>query len=155
MSRVAVLGTGSWGTAFSMVLADAGADLLTALTMTNSNEAIGVARAAQQLAIPVVISFTVETDGNLPTGETLGDAIAQVDAATDSYPAYFMVNCAHPTHFEKPLLAGGAWVERLRGVRANASRCSRSVWRPRRSFAPGSTTGRRTVPRAGVRVSPC
>ena len=105
-------------------LAAAGADMLTALTMTNSNEAIGIARAARQLGIPVAISFTVETDGALPTGQSLGDAIAEVDAATDGYPAYFMVNCAHPSHFERQLLSGGEWVGRIRGVRANASRCS-------------------------------
>ena len=106
------------------ILAAAGADMLTALTMTSSNEAIGIARAAQSLGIPVAISFTVETDGVLPTGQSLGDAIAAVDAATGGYPAYFMVNCAHPSHFERQLLSGGDWVERVRGLRANASRCS-------------------------------
>jgi S-methylmethionine-dependent homocysteine/selenocysteine methylase len=105
-------------------LAEAGADMLTALTMTSSNEATGLARAAQQLGIPVAISFTVETDGALPTGQSLGDAIKDVDTATGGYPAYYMVNCAHPSHFEQPLLAGGDWVGRIRGVRANASRCS-------------------------------
>ena len=105
-------------------LAAAGADMLSALTMTNSNEAIGIARAAQRLAIPVTVSFTVETDGALPTGQALGEAIAEVDAATGGYPAYFMVNCAHPTHFERQLLSGGEWVSRVRGLRSNASRCS-------------------------------
>jgi S-methylmethionine-dependent homocysteine/selenocysteine methylase len=105
-------------------LAAAGADMLSALTMTNSNEAIGIARAARQLAIPVAVSFTVETDGALPTGQSLADAIAEVDSATGGYPDYFMVNCAHPTHFERQLLSGGEWVGRVRGLRANASRCS-------------------------------
>jgi S-methylmethionine-dependent homocysteine/selenocysteine methylase len=105
-------------------LAAAGADMLTALTMTNSNEAIGIARVAQRLGIPVAISFTVETNGALPTGQSLGEAIAEVDAATGGYPAYFMVNCAHPSHFQRQLLSGGDWVGRIRGVRANASRCS-------------------------------
>jgi homocysteine S-methyltransferase len=98
--------------------------MLSALTMTNSNEAIGIARAARRLAIPVAISFTVETDGALPTGQSLGEAIAAVDAATGGYPAYYMVNCAHPSHFEQPLLSGEDWVGRVRGLRANASRCS-------------------------------
>ncbi|HUE80134.1 MAG TPA: homocysteine S-methyltransferase family protein [Sphingomicrobium sp.] len=106
------------------VLASAGADMLSAITMTNVNEAIGIVRAARSLAIPVSISFTVETDGSLPTGEPLAAAIAAVDEATDSYAAYFMVNCAHPTHFAAPLMEGGAWTKRIGGLRANASRCS-------------------------------
>jgi S-methylmethionine-dependent homocysteine/selenocysteine methylase len=101
---------------------EAGADQVTAITMTNPNEAIGVTRAAQAAGIPAVISFTVETDGRLPTGEELKDAIATVDQATSNGPAYFMINCAHPTHFEAVL--NGDWVERIRGIRANASRCS-------------------------------
>jgi homocysteine S-methyltransferase len=106
------------------VLADAGADMLSAITMTNVNEAIGIARAAERMELPVAISFTVETDGHLPTGDRLGDAIAEVDDATAGYPAYFMVNCAHPTHFSNVLLEGGEWTGRIRGMRANASRCS-------------------------------
>lgn len=100
------------------------ADLVTAITMNYVEEAIGIARAAQQAHIPAVISFTVETDGNLPTGQTLRSAIEQVDAATGNYPAYYMINCAHPTHFEHLLAEGGAWLDRVRGVRANASRRS-------------------------------
>jgi S-methylmethionine-dependent homocysteine/selenocysteine methylase len=74
--------------------------------------------------MPVVISFTVETDGRLPTGEPLADAIKAVDDATAGAPAYFMINCAHPTHFDHELVVGASWVSRIRGVRANASRCS-------------------------------
>ena len=81
-------------------------------------------RAAQRAAMPVAVSFTVETDGKLPTGQDLRSAIEQVDAATSGYPAYYMVNCAHPTHFEPVLSAGAPWVERIRGLRANASRMS-------------------------------
>ena len=103
--------------------AEAGADMVTAITMTNANEAVGVARAAQRHAMPVAISFTLETDGRLPTGQTLEDAIEEVDGATGSGPAYYMINCAHPTHFEG-VLSGGAWIERVRGLRANASRRS-------------------------------
>lgn len=105
-------------------LALAGPDLLSAITMTNVDEAIGIARAAERLRMPVVISFTVETDGRLPTGQSLEDAIAQVDSATGHYPAYYMINCAHPTHFPEALDEGGEWTERLGGIRANASRCS-------------------------------
>ncbi|CAN1210220.1 Homocysteine S-methyltransferase [Tumidithrix helvetica PCC 7403] len=100
---------------------DADADLVTAITMNYVEEAIGITRAAQTMRMPVVISFTVETDGKLPTGQTLREAIAQVDAATQQYPAYYMLNCAHPTHFAGTLVGGESWLERIRGIRANAS----------------------------------
>ena len=74
--------------------------------------------------IPVVLSFTVETDGRLPSGQSLETAIARTDAATGDYPAYYMINCAHPTHFRAVLEPGGEWVERIRGIRANASKRS-------------------------------
>jgi S-methylmethionine-dependent homocysteine/selenocysteine methylase len=74
--------------------------------------------------MPVALSFTLETDGKLPTGDALGEAIAAVDAASDAWPAYYMINCAHPAHFEGTLAAGGAWLKRLRGLRANASKRS-------------------------------
>jgi S-methylmethionine-dependent homocysteine/selenocysteine methylase len=91
--------------------------------MTYVDEAIGVTRAAQDAVIPAAISFTVETDGDLPSGQALGEAIEEVDRATDSGPAYYMINCAHPTHFDS-VLDGGDWVGRIRGLRANASTCS-------------------------------
>jgi homocysteine S-methyltransferase len=94
--------------------------------MTNTEEAIGVTRAAQNAGMPVVISLTVETDGRLPSGTPLGEAILQVDELTDHGPAYYMINCAHPTHFGHALEGGGLWLGRLRGIRANASRKSRA-----------------------------
>jgi homocysteine S-methyltransferase len=97
------------------------ADLVTAITMTYADEAIGVARAAADAGIPAVISFTVETDGRLPSGQELGEAVEQVDDETDAAPAYYMINCAHPTHFEAVLDTDRAWRERIRGLRANAS----------------------------------
>lgn len=106
------------------VLAAAGADMLGAITMTNVNEAIGIVRAARRIGIPVAVSFTVETDGSLPTGDTLADAVSAVDEATDGYAAYFMINCAHPTHFAPVLEQGGGWTRRIGGLRANASKCS-------------------------------
>jgi S-methylmethionine-dependent homocysteine/selenocysteine methylase len=102
----------------------AGADLVTATTMNYAEEAIGVARAAADAGMPVVVSFTVETDGRLVTGQSLGDAIGAVDAATGDGPAYYMINCAHPTHFADTLDTGAAWVERIGGLRPNASRKS-------------------------------
>jgi homocysteine S-methyltransferase len=100
-------------------LRDGGVDMLAAVTMTTSLEAIGIAHAASSVGLPVTISFTVETDGRLPSGETLRDAIEHVDA--EARPAYFAVNCAHPTHFESCFAEGGGWTARIRSIRANAS----------------------------------
>jgi homocysteine S-methyltransferase len=99
--------------------ADTAADMVTAITMTYADEATGLTRAAQAAGIPAVISFTVETDGRLPSGEPLGEAIETVDGETGRGPAYYMINCAHPTHFDSVL--DGPWRERIRGLRANAS----------------------------------
>jgi len=103
------------------VFKDTEADLVSAFTMNYVNEAIGVARAAKAAGMPAVISFTVETDGRLPTGQTLKDAISETDAATGRAPAYYMLNCAHPTHFADALAKDEPWTRRLRGLRANAS----------------------------------
>src|SRR5512132_1649104 len=98
------------------------ADMVTAVTMTYPEEAIGVVRAAQAAGMPVAISFTVETDGRLPNGQAPKDAVEQVDAETGGAAAYFMINCAHPTHFASVLDSeDGAWLDRIRGLRANAS----------------------------------
>jgi S-methylmethionine-dependent homocysteine/selenocysteine methylase len=97
------------------------ADMVTAITMNYVEEAIGITKAAKSVGMPVVISFTVETDGKLPTGQTLKDAIESVDEATSNTPAYYMINCAHPAHFESVLIADEPWLERIRGIRANAS----------------------------------
>jgi S-methylmethionine-dependent homocysteine/selenocysteine methylase len=104
--------------------AEAGADMTTAITMTNANEAIGVTRAARAAGLPVAISFTLETDGCLPTGQPLAEAAREVDEATTGAPAYYMINCAHPTHFDHVMPIGAAWSQRIRGLRANASRRS-------------------------------
>jgi S-methylmethionine-dependent homocysteine/selenocysteine methylase len=106
------------------VLADTPADMITAITMNYVEEALGIARAASRAGMPSCIAFTVETDGRLPTGQALGDAIAQVDAETKNGPAYYMINCAHPSHFDAVLVADAPWVRRIRGLRANASRMS-------------------------------
>ena len=104
-------------------LVETSIDMVTGLTFTQATEAEGLVAAAREFGLPVVISFTVETDGKLPTGQTLEKAIAQVDAGIAGPPAYYMVNCAHPDHFEDALSAG-AWRQRIRGIRANASRKS-------------------------------
>lgn len=104
-------------------IAETEADMVSALTFTQASEAVGVVRAARSLDLPVVISFTVETDGNLPTGQTLASAIEEVDQDTRDGAAYFMVNCAHPDHFAH-LLGDEPWARRIRGIRCNASRLS-------------------------------
>lgn len=104
--------------------AEAGAQMISAITMTYAEEAIGIARAAAEVDLPAVISFTVETDGRLPSGQQLGDAITQVDHATDASPAYYMINCAHPLHFASVIDRGAPWARRISGIRANASRLS-------------------------------
>jgi homocysteine S-methyltransferase len=98
------------------------ADMVTALTFTQASEATGLVRAARAAGLPAVVSFTVETDGRLPDGQPLREAIEQVDADTGAEAAYFMVNCAHPDHFADAL--DGGWAGRIRGIRANASRLS-------------------------------
>jgi homocysteine S-methyltransferase len=99
--------------------ARAGADMVSALTLTSTGEAIGIVRAARAAGLPVAISFTVETDGRLRGGIPLARAITEVDDA--ARPDYFMVNCAHPTHIEPALAEPGGWRERIGGVRYNAS----------------------------------
>ncbi len=98
-------------------------DLATALTLTYVEEAIGIARAAAALELPVAIGFTVETDGGLPSGQDLGAAIEEVDRATEGAPVFYLVNCAHPSHFAG-VLGEGAWRDRIGGLRPNASRSS-------------------------------
>ncbi|TWP36626.1 homocysteine S-methyltransferase family protein [Leekyejoonella antrihumi] len=103
-------------------LAKAGADMASAYTITHTGEAIGIVRAARDIGLPIAVSFTVETDGRLPSGITLAAAITEVDAAAP--PDYFLVNCAHPTHIQPALANPGPWIKRIVGVRANASRRS-------------------------------
>ncbi|QMU27333.1 homocysteine S-methyltransferase family protein [Adhaeribacter radiodurans] len=97
------------------------ADLVSAFTLNYTDEAIGIIQAAKKYQMPVVISFTVETDGSLPSGQLLKEAIQEADKATDNYSAYFMINCAHPHHFIHELQSRENWVSRIKGIRANAS----------------------------------
>lgn len=104
--------------------ADTAADLTTLLTANYVDEAVGFAQAGHSVDLPVVVSFTVETDGTLPSGASLGDAIHEVDDATAGSPVFYGINCAHPDHFTDVLAGGGDWVERVGLLRANASRMS-------------------------------
>ena len=106
------------------VFADTEADMVCAITMNYVEEAEGIARTAREMAMPVALAFTVETDGNLPTGDSLGSAIDRIDQQTSGYPAYYMINCAHPSHFDRVLAVDQPWVGRIRGLRTNASRMS-------------------------------
>ena len=101
--------------------AETAAGMVTACTIPYAAEAVGIVRAASNAGLPAAISFTLETDGRLPSGQPLGEAIAQVDGETQQGAAYFMVNCAHPTHFEHIIEREAPWLARVRGVRANAS----------------------------------
>ena len=135
------------------------ADLVTAMTITSTEEGTGLVQAAEDSGIPIVLSFTVETDGRLPSGATLAEAITAVDAATGGYAAYYMVNSAHPTHFADALEPDDDWSRRVRAVRANASMRShagaRRGTRPRRgrSRRPRGPFARAARPRC--RGSPC
>ena len=121
-------------------LAGTAADMVCAITMNYVEEAIGIARAAQRAHMPVAISFTVETDGTLPTGQPLKGAIEEVDDATSGYPSYYMINCAHPTHFDQVLTQGAGWVQRIHGLRANASRMSHAQLNEASELDAGNAT---------------
>lgn len=103
------------------ILSQTEADMVSAFTLNYVEEAIGIVRASNSANLPVVISFTVETDGKLPSGQTLKDAIEQVDRATYNAPAYYMINCAHPIHIRNAFTEAGSWMDRIRAIRANAS----------------------------------
>ncbi|MEM0949903.1 MAG: homocysteine S-methyltransferase family protein [Pseudomonadota bacterium] len=105
-------------------LGRAGVDMISAMTLTHAGEATGIVQAAQEIDVPVVIAFTLETDGRLPSGQRLGEAITEVDAATGNGPIYYMINCAHPDHFRDVLDTSAAWTLRIGGFRSNASRMS-------------------------------
>ncbi|MGE2730304.1 homocysteine S-methyltransferase family protein [Mycolicibacterium vaccae] len=138
--------------------ASTSADQVTAITMTNTAEAIGVVRAATAAGVTAVVSFTVETDGRLPTGQPLHEAVAQTDAETGAAAGYFMVNCAHPRHFGAAFDDDGPWRERVGGLRANASKRSHAELDEateldegdRREFAAGHVALRARMPAVSV-----
>lgn len=117
--------------------AETEADMVTGFTINDVNEAVGIAWAAQKFGMPCAISFTVETDGRLLTGPSLKEAIETTDAMTRSAAAYYMINCAHPSHFESALARGEGWVDRIRGVRANASTKSHAELDESETLDPG------------------
>ncbi|MEM9257647.1 MAG: homocysteine S-methyltransferase family protein [Pseudomonadota bacterium] len=102
----------------------AGVDMVTAITMTHTGEALGIANACADRGLPLAISFTVELDGRLPSGQPLMDAIREVDGDACTPPAYYMINCAHPEHFMPVLQQRASAAARIYGMRCNASRMS-------------------------------
>jgi S-methylmethionine-dependent homocysteine/selenocysteine methylase len=100
------------------------ADMVMAFTLNYPEEAIGIARTAKIVGMPIVISFTVENDGRLPTGQTLKEAIELVDKATENTPIYYMVNCVHPSILVHTLNPEETWVARIHGIKGNASKKS-------------------------------
>ena len=120
--------------------AKSNADMIAALTLNYVEEAIGITLAAQEYGLPVCISFTVETDGKLPTGESLEQAIQAVDQATDHGPAYYMINCAHPTHFSHLFQTQDRWLTRVKGLRGNASCLSHAELNESETLDEGSPT---------------
>ncbi|MGD9657719.1 MAG: homocysteine S-methyltransferase family protein [Methylocystis sp.] len=101
--------------------AEAGADMATAVTVINVAEAIAIARAAAKAELPSAISFTLETYGMLSTEQSLAVVLSEVEAATLGAPAYYMINCARPSHFQGAIPADEPWTRRIRGLRANTS----------------------------------
>lgn len=104
--------------------ADTQADFVSGFTMNYTEEAIGIILACELADVPAMISFTVETDGRMASGETMREAVEKMDAATGAYASYYMINCAHPTHFDHAIAAGESWLTRIKGLRANSSRKS-------------------------------
>ena len=117
-------------------------------------EAVGIAKAAEKAGLPVALSFTLETDGNLPGGKPLGLAISEVDTATKGYPAYYMINCVHPIHFASTVRSGGDWVNRIGGLRVNASMLSHAELDNSPSLDIGDSATWRSVMRGCCRCCP-
>jgi homocysteine S-methyltransferase len=105
-------------------LVGAGADVITVLTLNYAAEGLGIAQAAKDARIPVILSFTVETDGSLPDGSHLGSAIGFIDDQTDGYVSFYGLNCAHPEHMSPAITPGATWTSRIGSLRANASKLS-------------------------------
>ena len=105
-------------------LAAAGIDRITAVTVLDPAEGIGVVRAAVAANTPVYVSFTLGEDGRLPDGTELADGIDEIDRATNFAAEAFLINCAHPEEVEAALQRrpDAPQLERLHGFRLNAAR---------------------------------
>lgn len=98
-------------------------DIITAATMNYVEEALGVTLAAKSTSTPLVVSFTLSSEGDLPSGMTLKEAIMKVDTISGEYPLHYMINCVHPVYFAELLKKNKdqAWIKRIKGIRPNAS----------------------------------
>jgi len=102
-------------------LKKANVDSALAITFNNIPESVGVARAAAKIGVPLAISLTLDSNSKLHSGPSLADAITAIDEQTNQAPEYFLINCSHPLEFE-PAIEPGDWIQRVRGVRPNASK---------------------------------
>lgn len=103
-------------------LKQAAVDFACAATFNNIPEAVGVARAAKKIGVPLIVSLTVDSSSRLKSGPTVADAIQAIDfEAADAAPISYLLNCSHPVEFE-PALTAGPWTSRLHGFRPNASK---------------------------------
>ena len=118
--------------------AETEADMVSAFTFSTVNEGVGVIRAAAAAEMPVVLSYTTETDGRLPDGTPLAEAVERTDMLTAGAAAYYMINCAHPDHFRAALESDATWLRRIWGVRANASRLSHAELDEAEDLDPGN-----------------
>jgi len=75
----------------------------------------------ERWCLDALASRTGETDGKLPSGEPLREALERVDADADSAAACFAVNYAHPSYFDSCFDGSGPWTMPIRGIRANVS----------------------------------
>jgi S-methylmethionine-dependent homocysteine/selenocysteine methylase len=102
-------------------LKEANVDLALAITFNNVSESIGVARAAKKIGVPLAISLSLDSTSKLNSGPSLAEAITTIDAETDLAPEFYLINCSHPLEYE-PAIESGDWINRVRGVRPNASK---------------------------------
>lgn len=102
-------------------LKDTDVDLALAMTFNNIPESIGVARAAAKIGVPLGISLSLDSTSRLNSGPGLAEAITVIDAEVNQSPEFYSINCSHPVEYE-PAIVPGDWIDRVRGVRPNASK---------------------------------
>lgn len=100
-------------------------DFLYAGIMPSLPEAAGLAKAASDMNLPYIISFTIQGNGMLIDGTSISDAIQYIDSVTENKPAIYMSNCIHPgilfQALSQPFNQTSLVKERFRGIQANTS----------------------------------
>lgn len=76
-------------------LVEAGVDLLLIETMNTVDESIAAARAAETSGVPIFISWTCASDGNILSGESIKEGILSLEQFK---PSAFLVNCTPAKH---------------------------------------------------------